>query len=71
MAITERNIDAVIEEEKELRDIAKNRYEELGVQNCKKRYEEHVQMISWLEELKAFKEIGTVEEFKNLKEKAK
>ena len=34
-------------------------------QTCKECAEEHEQLAEWLEELKAYREIGTVEECKN------
>lgn len=57
-----------IEEEKELYEIAKDRYEKLGVKNCKDRAEEHNMMVKWLEEVMQYRAIGTIEEFMSLKE---
>ena len=45
-------IDEAIKEEQTLYDIAKDKYEKLGIKNCLKRMEEHKQYIEWLEELK-------------------
>ena len=49
-------IDEAIKEEQTLYDIAKDKYEKLGIKNCLKRMEEHKQYIEWLEELKAIKD---------------
>ena len=45
-------IDEAIKEEQILYDIAKDKYEKFGIDNCLKRMEEHKQYIEWLEELK-------------------
>ena len=58
-------IDEAIKEEQTLYDIAKDKYEKLGIKNCLKRMEEHKQYIEWFEESKSYREIGTVEECKN------
>lgn len=50
-------IDEAIIEEQTLYDIAKDKYEKLGIKNCLKRMEEHKQYIEWLEKLKAIKEM--------------
>ena len=49
-------IDEAIKEEQTLYDIAKDKYETLGIKNCLKRMEEHKQYIEWLEELKELRE---------------
>ena len=51
-------IDEAIKEEQTLYDIAKDRYEKLGIKNCLKRMEEHKQYIEWLEELKTYKSLA-------------
>lgn len=50
----------------------RSRLEETPVGNSDimKQYWEHRQVAEWLEELKQYKEIGTVENFKALKEKS-
>ena len=50
-------IDESIKEEQTLYDIAKDKYEKLGIKNCLKRMEEHKQYIEWLEELKSIREM--------------
>ena len=51
-------IDEAIKEEQTLYDIAKDKYEKLGIKNCLKRMEEHKQYIEWLEELKMYKSLA-------------
>ena len=50
------SIDEAIKEEQTLYDIAKDKYEKLGIKNCLKRMEEHKQYIEWMEELKELRE---------------
>ena len=50
-------IDEAIKEEQTLYDIAKDKYEKLGIKNCLKRMEEHKQYIEWFEELKSIREM--------------
>lgn len=42
----------------------------LNTLRCNKCADEHEQLAKWLEELKAYRAIGTIEEFKALKEKS-
>lgn len=62
-------LQKAIEEEKELYEIMKDRYEKLGVESCRDRVEEHGLNIKWLEEIQQYRAIGTIEEFNDLKEK--
>ena len=50
------SIDEAIKEEQTLYDIAKDKYEKLGIKNCLKRMEEHKQYIEWMKELKELRE---------------
>lgn len=49
-------VDKAIREEQILYDIAKDRYEKLGIKNCLRRMEEHKQYIELFEELKELRE---------------
>lgn len=40
----------------------------MNLDNCKECSENHKQLAEWLEELKSYKDIGTLEELKELKE---
>lgn len=51
------SINEAIKEEQTLYDIAKDKYEKLGIKNCLKRMEEHKQYIEWFEELKSIREM--------------
>ena len=59
-------IDEAIKEEQTLYDIAKDKYEKLGIKNCLKGMKEHKQYIEWLEELKAIKNDGFTDDLLNM-----
>lgn len=68
------SIDEAIANERDEADIARGNiinsnnldvYESWNNSQCVKCAEEHEQLAEWLEELKAYREIGTVEECKN------
>ena len=56
--------EAIAFERQQARD-KRNEHYTFGIQKSKEAAEEHEQLAEWLEELKAYKEIGTVEECKN------
>ena len=63
-------IDETIENEKELSEHCKRMFEEMSTEDklanklLKREIQYHEQLAEWLEELKAYREIGTVEECK-------
>ena len=59
------SIDEAIAFERQQAKDKKNEHYTFGIQKSKEAAEEHEQLAEWLEELKAYKAIGTVEECKN------
>ena len=59
------SIDEAIAFERQQAKDKKNEHYTFGIQKSKEAAEEHEQLAEWLEELKAYREIGTVEECKN------
>lgn len=58
-------IDEAIAFERQQAKDRRNEHYTFGIQKSKEAAEEHEQLADWLEELKAYKAIGTVEEYKN------
>ena len=58
-------IDEAIAFERQQAKDKRNEHYTFGIQKSKEAAEEHEQLAEWLEELKAYREIGTVEECKN------
>ena len=71
MTIINMTIDEAIKHERELSDCCKKMFDDMNeadkISNTllKNEIEEHEQLAKWLEELKAYKEIGTVEGYKS------
>ena len=59
------SIDEAIAFERQQAKDRRNEHYTFGIQKSKEAAEEHEQLAEWLEELKAYKAIGTVEEYKN------
>ena len=59
------SIDKAIAFERQQAKDKRNEHYTFGIQKSKEAAEEHEQLAEWLEELKAYREIGTVEECKN------
>ena len=59
------SIDEAIAFERQQAKDKRNEHYTFGIQKSKEAAEEHEQLAEWLEELKAYKAIGTVEECKN------
>ena len=59
------SIDEAIAFERQQAKDKRNEHYTFGIQKSKEAAEEHEQLVEWLEELKAYREIGTVEECKN------
>ena len=59
------SIDEAIAFERQQAKDRRNEHYTFGIQKSKEAAEEHEQLAEWLEELKAYREIGTVEECKN------
>ena len=59
------SIDEAIAFERQQAKDKRNEHYTFGIQKSKEAAEEHEQLADWLEELKAYKEIGTVEGYKN------
>ena len=59
------SIDEAIAFERQQAKDKRNEHYTFGIQKSKEAAEEHEQLAKWLEELKAYREIGTVEECKN------
>ena len=59
------SIDEAIAFERQQAKDRRNEHYTFGIQKSKEAAEEHKQLAEWLEELKAYREIGTVEECKN------
>ena len=59
------SIDEAIAFERQQAKDKRNEHYTFGIQKSKEAAEEHEQLAEWLEELKAYREIGTVEECKN------
>ena len=59
------SIDEAIALERQQAKDRRNEHYTFGIQKSKEAAEEHEQLAKWLEELKAYREIGTVEECKN------
>ena len=59
------SIDEAIAFERQQAKDKRNEHYTFGIQKSKEAAEEHEQVASWLEELKAYREIGTVEGYKN------
>ena len=59
------SIDEAIAFERQQAKDKRNEHYTFGIQKSKEAAEEHEQLAEWLEELKAHREIGTVEECKN------
>ena len=58
-------IDKAIAFERQQAKDKRNEHYTFGIQKSKEAAEEHEQIAEWLEELKAYRAIGTVEECKN------
>ena len=58
-------IDEAIAFERQQAKDKRNEHYTFGIQKSKEAAEEHEQLAEWLEELKAYRAIGTVEECKN------
>ena len=63
------SIDEAIAKHRKIAETQKTLYDACVLKECNKHFlrkaEEHEQLAEWLEELKAYREIGTVEECKN------
>ena len=59
------SIDEAIAFERQQAKDKRNEHYTFGIQKSKEAAEEHEQLAEWLEELKAYREIGTVEECRN------
>ena len=59
------SIDEAIAFERQQAKDRRNEHYTFGIQKSKEAAEEHEQLAEWLQELKAYREIGTVEECKN------
>ena len=59
------SIDEAIAFERQQAKDKRNEHYTFGIQKSKEAAEEHEQLAEWLEELKAYKAIGTVEELEN------
>ena len=59
------SIDEAIAFERQQAKDKRNEHYTFGIQKSKEAAEEHEQLAEWLEELKAYREIGTIEECKN------
>ena len=59
------SIDEAIAFERQQAKDKRNEHYTFGIQKSKEAAEEHEQLAEWLEELKAYREIGTVEGDKN------
>ena len=59
------SIDEAIAFERQQAKDKRNEHYTFGIQKSKEAAEEHEQLADWLEELKAYRAIGTVEECKN------
>ena len=59
------SIDEAIAFERQQAKDKRNEHYTFGIQKSKEAAEEHEQLAEWLEEMKAYREIGTVEECKN------
>ena len=59
------SIDEAIAFERQQAKDRRNEHYTFGIQKSKEAAEEHEQLAEWLEKLKAYREIGTVEECKN------
>ena len=59
------SIDEAIAFERQQAKDRRNEHYTFGIQKSKEAAEEHEQLAEWLEELKTYREIGTVEECKN------
>ena len=59
------SIDEAIAFERQQAKDRRNEHYTFGIQKPKEAAEDHEQLAEWLEELKAYREIGTVEECKN------
>ena len=59
------SIDEAIAFERQQAKDKRNEHYTFGIQKSKEAAEEHEQLAEWLEELKAYRAIGTVEECKN------
>ena len=59
------SIDEAIAFERQHSKDKRNEHYTFGIQKSKEAAEEHEQLAEWLEELKAYREIGTVEGYKN------
>ena len=59
------SIDEAIAFERQQAKDRRNEHYTFGIQKSKEAAEEHEQLAEWLKELKAYREIGTVEEYKN------
>ena len=59
------SIDEAIAFERQQAKDKRNEHYTFGIQKSKESAEEHEQIAEWLEELKAYREIGTVEECRN------
>ena len=58
------NDEAIAFERQQAKD-KRNEHYTFGIQKSKEAAEEHEQLAEWLEELKAYREIGTVEGYKH------
>ena len=59
------SIDEAIAFERQQAKDRRNEHYTFGIQKSKEAAEEHEQLAEWLEELKAYREIGTVEGYKS------
>ena len=59
------SIDEAIAFERQQAKDKRNEHYTFGIQKSKEAAEEHEQLAEWLEELKAYREIGTVEGYKS------
>ena len=59
------SIDEAIAFERQQAKDKRNEHYTFGIQKSKEAAEEHEQLAEWLEELKAYRKIGTVEGYKN------
>ena len=63
------SIDEAIAKHRKIAETQKTLYDACVLKECNKHFlrkaEEHEQLAEWLEELKAYREIGTVEGYKN------
>ena len=59
------SIDEAIAFERQQAKDKRNEHYTFGIQKSKESAEEHEQLAEWLEELKAYREIGTVEGYKS------